>query len=41
MHGLLGVELPLEEVGDLHQVSQVELWKVITNRFFGIKIMIL
>jgi hypothetical protein len=24
MHGLLGVELPLEEVGDLRQVSQVK-----------------
>jgi hypothetical protein len=26
MHGLLGVELPLEEVGDLRQVSQVKLF---------------
>ena len=26
MHGLLGVELPLEEVGDLRQVSQVKLY---------------
>ena len=25
MHGLLGVELPLEEVGDLRQVSQVKI----------------
>jgi hypothetical protein len=25
MHGLLGVELPLEEVGDLRQVSQVKV----------------
>jgi len=24
MHGLLGVELPLEEGGDLRQVSQVK-----------------
>ena len=24
MHGLLGVELPLEEMGDLRQVSQVK-----------------
>jgi len=28
MHGLLGVELPLEEVGDLRQVSQVKLRSV-------------
>ena len=26
MHGLLGVELPLEEVGDLRQVSQVKIY---------------
>jgi hypothetical protein len=25
MHGLLGVELPLEEVGDLQQVNQVKI----------------
>ena len=31
MHGLLGVELPLEEVGDLRQVSQVKLKSMSIN----------
>jgi hypothetical protein len=29
MHGLLGVELPLEEVGDLRQVSQVKFYDLL------------